>query len=663
MSFVNRALSVSLTAIAVVTLLMVGAAFAATPGDDPSRTDNDAAAAEFTLSGDAPADWFERLTAMPSVRKLTVRRPDLKNFKVSRLAELPQVTAFRAEDFPLQSPLADAVAIKLAKLPRVQSVTFDRTGLTDRGLAGLEDSSITELVLKEEELLTDDAFEHVAKMPSLRTLILDATPLEVAGLERLQRCPQLRRFALRRHPAGSTKHGADGRLAAIAGMDQLEELEIESTDYTRLVVLKQIKSLKQLTLRRCGATEASQSLRQLEQLNKLVLDNCAIYNETFADVTAILAEVGVEVVDATPQAPADLLTRGSLPVNEPTRLARQLHGELDVAKHHPTFWMRWRSNWSGVPSMKSEPVRSVYRLKKALSEPHVGRPFSEDTVMAWSARQFYFHDEGAADGVVRWEQIKYGDAKLAWARERQPGKPPTHFIRNGVSAFADTLFSIPEQFFISQQSYWWGLGTDHRIATSPVSPTEANYDELRAEEFAGEICRVVESAGRNERLWISKETGRLRGSLWYINQGYSIPFEKQNIVAQIVGHPVASRDEYQALFGGGAGALPKEKQWLLEQAWTEYSFDHAIPGTLYLFSDYREIAPDRWFPFRVQAANWLNNDQNRGRYDFHYSESVVTEVAIDRDDLQKYWADALPKKGENVQDQRHAVPITYKFGG
>ena len=648
--------------ITVLGLLAVGtASLATTPKDDPPTTDDDRPAAECTLDGDMPDDWLQRLKAMPNVRKLTIRRPDLRHFKVGRLKDAQQIKVLQAEDFPLESPLADAVAANLAKLPGLESVTFDRTGITDRGLAWLEDSPIGELVLKEEELLTDDAFEHVANMKSLRTLVLDFTPIDVAGCKHLQRCPQLRSLALRRHPAGSSDRGAVERLAAIAGIDKLEELEIESTDYRRLPIFAQLERLEQLTLRRCGATEASESLRQLRQLQKLVLDNCSISNETFADLKVGLAEVGIEVVDATRQGPTDLLTRSSASVNEATRLARQLHDELDVAKHHPSFWVRWRSDSHDVPSMKAEPVRTVYRLKKAISAEHVRRPFSQEMVMAWAPRQFYIRDETSEDGMVRWEQIKYGDAKVAWARERGRGDSPRHFMRNGVSEFVDSFFEIPEQLRISQQNYWWGTGTHHTIATSSVSPQQALYDELPAEEFAGEPCRVLQSAGRSERLWISKQTGRLRGSLNYMHQGYFIPFEKQNIVTEVVGHPVTSREEYRALFGDGDDALPKEKQRILSQAWSEYMFDYGIPARLCVFSDYREIAPGFWFAFRVQSAGWLHNDQNQASYDFHSNESVVTEVALDRDDLQKYWLDALPRKGEKVQDQRYGVPVEYEY--
>lgn len=627
--------------------------------DDPPKTGTDASLTEFTLVGNAPPDWLERLKKLPNVRKLTVCRPDLKVFKANQLKDLQQLTSFRAVNFPLESRLADAVAVKLADLPNLQSIAFERTGLTSRGLQFLRDSSIAELRLTEEELLTDEAYEHVGKMKSLRKLVLDATPIDSVGLKHLQRCPQLRRFALRRHPAGSNEDGADSRLASIAGLNKLEELELESAAYERLVVLKQIESLKRLTLRHCGASEASRSLKQLKQLDMLTLDNCDIRDETFGDVRAVLAEVGIEVVEATPQARTDLLTRGSTPANEATRLAWQLHDGLDVAKQHPAFWLRWRTSFSDVPSMKSEPVRTIYRLRKALSGSQARSALEQETVMAWAPQQFYLFYALSEDGAVRWEQIRYGNAELARSRESSPGEELKHFIRNGVSEFAD-FFTIPDQLCISHQSFWWGVGT-HPNAMSSVLPSEAVYKELPAETFAGETCRVLESAGRSERLWISQETGRLRGSLSFIHQGYFGPFHKQNLVTQIAGRPVASREEYRALFGDGEHALPEAKQRQLEQAWAEYTFDHAIPLCLRVFSDYRKIAPGRWFPFRVQSAGWQYNEQNQERYDFHCSESLVAEVALDRDNLQKYWADALPHKGEAVQDQRYGVPVEYKY--
>lgn len=655
------ALLVALASLLLVLLSITAPSIATMPENETSESKTDFSAIELTLTGESPQDWTDRLKSMPNLQKLTIHQPDPEKIQDIPFSELKQLRSFHAEDFPLESKLADMVAAHLAKLPKLKSVTFQHTGITVSGLQSLRNSSLTDLELIEEELLTDDGFLQIAKMPSLRKLVLDATPIEVAGLKHLQACSQLKSFVLRRHPAGSTGDDADQRLAAIAGLSTLEELEIGSTAYNRLVVLKRITSLKQLTLRRCGALEASRSLKQLTQLDKLILDNCDIRNETLDNVKTTLAEVGINVIDATPQAGNDLITRTSSPANAATKLARELHNELNVAKHHPAFWIQWRSQSSKVPTMKAEPVRSIHRLKKTLTENHVPRSYTQNSTMAWAAQQFYIVGQTSEKGSITWEQIKYGGTKVAWSREKSSGQPPRHFIRNGISEFADSLINIPAQLRVSHQTYWWGVGSHHHVATNPVSPQQATYNELPEENFAGETCRVLESAGRSERLWVSKKTGRLRGSLSYIYQGYFIPFYKQDIVTRIAGRTITSLDEYRTLIGNGEDTLSAEKQHQLSMAWAEYQFHHAIPSRLYVFSDYREIASGRWFPFHVQAADWLHNRQNQGHYDFYCTESVVTELALDRNDLKIYWASALPREGENVQDQRFGVPVEYEY--
>src|SRR6185437_6410343 len=109
-----------------------------------------------------------------------------------------------------------------------------------------------------------------------------------------------------------------------------------------------------------------------------------------------------------------------------------------------------------IPSMKAEPLRTIYRLRKALSAEHVRRPFTHEAIMAWAPKQFYFLRERSQDGVVGWQQIEYGNAKFAWARNWHPVDPPRHFIRGGVTNFGDLHVSIAPQLHISQQSYWWG---------------------------------------------------------------------------------------------------------------------------------------------------------------------------------------------------------------
>src|SRR5262249_47160049 len=150
------------------------------------------------------------------------------------------------------------------------------------------------------------------------------------------------------------------------------------------------------------------------------------------------------------------------------------------------------------------------------------------------------------------------------------------------------------------------------------------YTELAEEELGGEPCRVFQAPGRSERLWVNKSNGRLRGALHFIHQGYFTPFFKQDIVTKLVGRRIETNDEYSKLFQGPNG-ISKEVQHQLSQAWAEHEFSHAYPGDLVVLDDYREIAPGRWFPYKVTSSSWHHNKDNESKYDFHMAESLVTE--------------------------------------
>src|SRR5204862_368895 len=68
-----------------------------------------------------------------------------------------------------------------------------------------------------------------------------------------------------------------------------------------------------------------------------------------------------------------------------------------------------------------------------------------------------------------------------------------------------------------------------------------------------------------------------------------------------------------------------------------------------------------WFPFQVRIANWQHNEKNEGKYDFSVSENVVSAVAIDRVDMESYWAEFVPKTGAKIQDQRYGVAVEYQL--
>src|SRR5207253_927367 len=144
---------------------------------------------------------------------------------------------------------------------------------------------------------------------------------------------------------------------------------------------------------------------------------------------------------------------------------------------------------------------------------------------------FFMRNLSMTNGVPTWQQITYGDEKLARSREGQVEKPPTHVLRNGVQEFEESLgHNFPKQLSMTHQHLWWGIPTHHNTTSSPVSPQKVAYIELPDEKFADETCRVFQAPGRSERLWVSKATGRLRGAMHYIHQGYFTPFFKQDVV-------------------------------------------------------------------------------------------------------------------------------------
>ena len=98
-------------------------------------------------------------------------------------------------------------------------------------------------------MLTDADFKHVAAMPYLDSLILDATPIEAEGLKALQASMGLRpTWRGTSSEWQLSEKGCESRIAAITTLKNLEELELGDTGYHEVVPLKTMNSLRSLTL-------------------------------------------------------------------------------------------------------------------------------------------------------------------------------------------------------------------------------------------------------------------------------------------------------------------------------------------------------------------------------------------------------------------------------
>lgn len=102
---------------------------------------------------------------------------------------------------------------------------------------------------------------------------------------------------------------------------------------------------------------------------RLRLDNADLRDESFDQLKTRLAKRGIEVIDITRPATDTVLSRDGSVLNDATRVARQLHDELNIAKHHPTFWVRWHGNSGRVSTLgKNEQYYSFYNSDQVVTE-------------------------------------------------------------------------------------------------------------------------------------------------------------------------------------------------------------------------------------------------------------------------------------------------------
>lgn len=611
---------------------------------------------EIVLSGELGEGWVDRLLALPKVRKLTMKLPEnLDVESVSRLAGLQGLEVFSGEGFPMDSPLSDAVVKALAEIDSLRSLSLEATGVTDEGMGALAGMSLTDLSLRGEERLGDEALGHVAAIDGLEKLVIHSTPVSAEGLRQLQACRGLKELSLVRVICNKDK------VEAVAGIESLEALTLCRVGYSDLAVLQNLKGLRSLRLLYSGASKTSESLGELTQLKTVRLEDCDIRNETPEEVKAKLAEVGIEFEYEVVE--SDWHDDVSGEVNEATRLARRAHASLASASDFPAFWVKWRTQAGEIPSMGAERMRSIRLLKHALkAEADMMTYGREEITFAWSPGQFFVGTRSYMPKEPEnvWRAVKFGTKEWAWAHEQRNEKPPRHYLRAGAAKFAESMRGLHDTMRVTPKEFWWGDNSHHNLSTSSVPIGLATYRELPSEEFAGERCRVVESAARSERLWISEKTGRVRGHLDYIHQGYSLPFTRTDRVAAIVGRRVSGSEEYRQLHSDGV--FSQEQKERLGAAWGEYVFGkNSYPSTLRVFTDYREVAEGRWFPFHVMRAGTGHNREDDNLYRYYLSESRVEEVRTDRADLSPVWEPYLPTEGSYVQDQRFEATVEYDY--
>ena len=135
--------------------------------------------------------------------------------------------------------------------------------------------------------VTDDDLKLIAGMESLEELDLQRTPATDACLATLRSLPNLRTLQL----GGYGTNIADAGMKHLPGMQRLEELDLSRTNITDAAMefVGGITKLRKLSLREVPVNEGLQHLRQLESLESLDLSYAAVNDETLQVLTKLTA--------------------------------------------------------------------------------------------------------------------------------------------------------------------------------------------------------------------------------------------------------------------------------------------------------------------------------------------------------------------------------------
>lgn len=387
---------------------------------------------------------------------------------------------------------------------------------------------------------------------------------------------------------------------------------------------------------------------------------------TFKDISLRSGQqtkVDVSIRNVTIPGPGDDSISITRPAPDPTaqRLGEQIHQQLTGVSNLPAFLISTRrcssfySNPDGVIGPQAE--RSLENLKNALQVRKFDESLSTQTdTWAWKDNQvvvtdhhdyvyegkpYYLRTAGTWDGQRGWRRDSVG----------QFGR-----YRNFSKTFKNHLLTPSNYLYLGDHRFQWATVDEYPsfFVNSVQSVKFANYQSLPDEDFVGERCFVIRSISRREQFWISQESGKLLGCLTFINQGRSIPIEEMESLRKMAGQKFESGD---AAWQWVKEVASYDQRQQLEADWYYLNRDIQHARDLTIFQDYREVSPGIELPHTEWHALCLS-EGDKFRYDVRRIE--IARVTT-QPDLTPLIEQALPKKGDMVNDWRFSTYVQYEF--
>jgi hypothetical protein len=244
----------------------------------------------------------------------------------------------------------------------------------------------------------------------------------------------------------------------------------------------------------------------------------------------------------------------------------------------------------------------------------------------------------------------------AWERHEANDRSSVNFRRSARPAtfWRDLDFFEYSYLRLTPHRYWWGrTAKSNGLTMSLVPPERATWRQLGVERFGDEECDLVDSPERGQRLWIGRDSRRVRGALTYgVEEDQSSRgFYKSESVRRIAGRAFESQFDYANWRRQGASEdqlLEVAVAYAGHRSGTDPS--RIQPNELVRFDAYREVAPGVWLPFRETRAFPHASETVQGKQLLRRSELRVYRVATDTD-LSDRIARLMPRDGDTIENR------------
>ncbi|WP_222435956.1 TlpA family protein disulfide reductase [Rubripirellula tenax] len=343
------------------------------------------------------------------------------------------------------------------------------------------------------------------------------------------------------------------------------------------------------------------------------------------------------------------------------RLGEQVHQRIAAISAFPAFLISTRqsksyySNPKGVLGLKDE--RSLKHLRSAIAVRKFDESVSDmtqtwawkdKTVVAIDRHKYVYegepYDKPSArtwDGQRGW----YQDSTGQFAR-----------YRSFSDTFKNHYFRPCSFLYLGDHRFTWADVEDYPnfFVGSTVAVKYADYQSLPDEDFEGEPCFVIRSFPREEQLWISQRSGKLVGHVLFISSGIRKRIHQMESLRRMAGQTFETRDA--AMHWIEEVASDDQRRQVFAD-WFDLHRNNQHPHSLTIFQDYREVASGIELPHVEWRSDWSHEGK---RYKYNVARLEVTQVTT-QPELTPLIEQALPNKGDTINDWRFSTPVKYEF--